>query len=25
VELIDKVAWLTGPAEYVFTGLLDQG
>jgi diaminopimelate epimerase len=25
VEIIDKVAWLTGPAEYVFTGVLDQG
>ena len=25
VEITDKNAWLTGPAEYVFTGVLDQG
>jgi len=25
VEIKDKVAWLIGPAEYVFTGVLDQG
>jgi len=25
VEIRDKVAWLTGPAEYVFTGTIDQG
>ena len=25
VEIKDKVAWLTGPAAYVFTGTIDQG
>jgi diaminopimelate epimerase len=25
VELKNNVAWLTGPAEYVFSGILDQG
>ena len=25
VEIKDKVAWLTGPAEYAFTGTIDQG
>ncbi|MGH8870548.1 MAG: diaminopimelate epimerase [Acidimicrobiia bacterium] len=25
VEIKDKVAWLTGPAGYVFTGVFDQG
>jgi diaminopimelate epimerase len=25
VEITDKNAWLTGPAEYVFTGVFDQG
>ena len=24
-EITDKNAWLTGPAEYVFTGVFDQG
>lgn len=25
VDIIEKVAWLTGPAEYVFGGVFDQG